>query len=194
LDELPAFRKKNKGPFLLFLMAGIFAAIAFVYTQRSSNFGLSADSSTGSQTPGAPESQTIVLANPSPSPRGDKANVAGADGVSAGAVQVALAFEPSDAHAFHEGRDLGTSPIVISVDPEHPANVRVVRSGFKSKSLVLDGKEQKLIVRLARSKGGAEAEVEVAKPTPAKGAPNTEAAAKPKKKKPGNSIIEDPWE
>lgn len=194
LDELPAFRKKSKGPFLLFLMAGIFAAIAFVYTQHSPSVGLSTESSAGSNA-NSPES-AIVLANPSPTPRLDRAstNSEAAD-LPPRSVQVALAFEPSDAHAFHEGRDLGTSPIVLAVDPANPANVRVVRSGFKPKSLVLDGKEQKLIVRLARAKGTAEGEVEVAKPNPARAGSGAEAPSKAtKKKKPGNSIIEDPWE
>jgi hypothetical protein len=104
-------------------------------------------------------------------------------------VQVALAFEPSDAHAFYEGRDLGTSPIVLSVDPQRPANVRVVRSGFKPKTLILDGKDQKLMVRLARAKGGQE-ELE-AKPATKSAAPSE--APKGKKKKPGG-LIEDPWE
>ncbi len=195
LDEIPAFRKKSKGPFLLFLMAGLFAAIAFVYTQHSPSLGLTAGESAGSkQSPS--DAQSIVLANPAPAPRGEnpgQPNTPAA--LPEGAVQVALAFEPSDAHAFHEGRDLGTSPIVLAVDPARPANVRVVRSGFKPKSLVLDGKEQKLIVRLARAKGSAEGEVEVTKASGAKAAPSPESAAKPtKKKKPGDSIIVDPWQ
>lgn len=185
LDELPTFRKKSRAPFVLFLTAGVVAAGAFVYTQRLS----------GSRTPAsvattAAETQPIVLAAPTPTPRQERtAPSAETPSLAPGAVQVALAFEPSDAHAFYEGRDLGSSPIVLAVDPERPASVRVVRSGFKSRTITLDGKEQKLVIRLARAKAGDEAE---AKPqTTLKAAPASDNKAK--RKKPG-SIIEDPWE
>lgn len=191
LDELPAFRKKSRAPFYLFLTAGLLAAAAFAYTQHTpstqSLFG--SNSGPGQPASGA-QSQSIVLANPSPAVRTDKATATAA-ALPAGAIQVALAFEPSDAHAWHEGRDLGTSPIVLAVDPEHPANVRVVRSGFKAKSLVLDGKEQKLIVRLSRTKGGSD-EVDTKPAQTTKPAATPEATGRTKKK-PG-SIIEDPWE
>ncbi len=187
LDDLPAFRKKSKAPFLLFLTAGVLAAGAFVYTQRFPGSRLTGNSPlmVGQTAPGQPSMAST--ANP---PSRFEATPPPPAQVAPGSVQVALAFEPSDAHAFYEGRDLGTSPIVLAVDPERPANVRVVRSGFKPKSLVLDGKEQKLIVRLTRSKAGSGEEAEV---KPATKAPPTSEASKAKKKKPG-SIIEDPWE
>jgi serine/threonine protein kinase len=185
LDELPAFRKKSRAPLFLFVTAGIAAAGAFAYTQR-----LSGSRTTPAVATSAVEPQSIVLAAPTPTPRQERtAPAAESPALAPGAVQVALAFEPSDAHAFYEGRDLGSSPIVLAVDPERPASVRVVRSGFKPRTVTLDGKEQKLVIRLARAKAGDEVE---SKPqTTLKAAPASDTKAK--KKKPG-SIIEDPWE
>lgn len=189
LDEVPAFTKKSKAPFVLFLTAGLVAAGAFVYTQRMNTSGAARNGSPLALS-GDPSAAgaSIVLANPNPTPRTNQVAPSSAE-AAAGSVQVALAFEPSDAHAFYEGRDLGTSPIVLTVDPQRPANVRVVRSGFKPKTLILDGKEQKLMVRLSRAKGGPE-ELE-AKPATKSAAPSE--ATKGKKKKPGG-LIEDPWE
>lgn len=190
LDEMPAFRKKSRAPFLLFLTAGVLAAGFFAYTQHNPNVQalLGGGSAPGQPANGA-EVTSIVLPNPSPALRPDKA-APGTGAVAAGVVQVALALEPPDAHAFLEGRDLGPSPLIVPVDPQHPANVRVVRSGFKAKSLVLDGKEQRLTVRLARTKGAEEVEKTAPAPKPT---PGREATGKSKPKKPGD-IIENPWE
>lgn len=194
LDDLPAFRKKSRAPFYLFLTAGVLAAGAFAYTQHNPNaqslFGGS--SAPGHPASGAESQATITLADPRPAARAEKATP-GSGALPAGSVQVVLAFEPNDAHAFHESRDLGASPITFVVDPEHPANLRVVRSGFKPKSLVLDGKEQKLTVRLSRAKSGAD-EVEGKAAPVTKPAPAPEATGKSRKKKPVSDIIEDPWE
>lgn len=201
LDELPAFRKRSKGPALLFVTAAVLAAVAFVYTQRPPTDGSikSLATSSGQAGNSGVNSTPIVLANPATSPRSsDKPStgVEAPNSIAEGLVQVELTFEPPDAHAFHESRDLGSSPVRIQVDPSHPANVRVVRSGFKARSLVLDGKDKKLVVRLTRSKGGeavaAEAKAAPAKSAPAKPPSASEGSTKTDRKRSG-SIIEDPW-
>jgi hypothetical protein len=65
--------------------------------------------------------------------------------------QVALAVEPLDAHVYRDGKDLGTSPVVLDVQEGQPIAVEIRREGFKPRTVKLDGTSAKASVKLEHS-------------------------------------------
>jgi serine/threonine-protein kinase len=106
--------------------------------------------------------------------------------------QVALAVEPVDSHVFRNGRDLGTSPVVVDIEEGKNVEIEIRRDGFKSRTIKIDGTAPKAIVKLERSA-----------PPRAYGRPRAQKAAPPQpssppKSKPkpniGGGEIVNPWE
>jgi serine/threonine-protein kinase len=63
-------------------------------------------------------------------------------------MQVVLAIDPLTAHVFQGMTDLGTSPVFVEVPLGREVKVEARQDGFKPQALLLDGKEQKISVRL----------------------------------------------
>jgi eukaryotic-like serine/threonine-protein kinase len=102
--------------------------------------------------------------------------------------QVTITSEPMDAHIVLDGKDLGEQPISVDVPEGKNVEVQIVREGYKSARLVLDGSEGKQSIKLEK----AQAPVRPTKPAkPATPAPKPAAT----KKRPslGSGEIIDPW-
>jgi eukaryotic-like serine/threonine-protein kinase len=184
LDEVPAFKRRSKAPLLVFLACGLIGIGAFTYQQiKSELFGAkkAADLSQNStESSGAAGAQLGLAA----SAAGAKKEGERSRAQDMNSVQVIVAAEPVEAHAIVNGKDIGASPFVLDVDPKAPVTLRVVRAGYKSKTLTLDGSESKFTVKLSRSKGD---------PDEAKATHPVETS-KGKKKAKSDGIIENPWE
>ena len=64
-------------------------------------------------------------------------------------IAVALVLSPIDAHVFQGKKDLGTMPITLDVPENEPMVVRVKRAGYWPRKIKIDGKKEKLLIRLA---------------------------------------------
>jgi eukaryotic-like serine/threonine-protein kinase len=180
LYDVPAFRRRSKAPLIVFVACGLIGVGAFFYQQTRSP--LPAGNKPVDQERGQTgKAETASLASSSTLAKKETER---ASNQSANQVQVIVAAEPVEAHAIHDGKDIGSSPFVLEVDPKSPVTLRVVRAGYKSRTIVLDGKEPKLTVKLARSKG----EFDEGKATAPAETP------KGKKKPKSDGIIENPWE
>ncbi len=119
--------------------AGILVAVGLVVA-------IFARSSTSPASPSASNSGV-------PSPRASSAPLAvPAKAATPAAVwtSVAVAGEPPDAEIYRDGKSLGTSPVVIDIADGETVHVEVRRTGYVTRSVVLDGKESKLLVTLSR--------------------------------------------
>ena len=91
--------------------------------------------------------------------------------------KVALIVAPIDAHAWHDGKDLGSMPIEVPVNKGESLEIEIKRDGYWSRKITLDGSIPKLTVKLAVIAGGrapmraAAAAPSAAGPTPVKKAP-----------------------
>ena len=54
----------------------------------------------------------------------------------------------------HDGRDLGRTPVFVSVDPSEPLNVQLSASGHVTTDVSLDGRQTTFDVQLRRRAGG----------------------------------------
>jgi hypothetical protein len=63
---------------------------------------------------------------------------------------VALVLFPLDAHAWVDGKDLGQMPVSVKVTAGKVVELKVVRDGFYSRKLKLDGKDGRVKVILAK--------------------------------------------
>jgi len=63
--------------------------------------------------------------------------------------RVVLAVEPIDAHVYRGDADLGRSPVFVDLGDQEQVTVQIEREGFEPKSIVLDGTERKLSVKLS---------------------------------------------
>jgi tRNA A-37 threonylcarbamoyl transferase component Bud32 len=64
------------------------------------------------------------------------------------ATQVLFAAEPLDAHVFQGEVDLGTTPVTLEVPKDGNVRVDVRRPGFRPRTMVIDGSEKKVSVKL----------------------------------------------
>lgn len=62
---------------------------------------------------------------------------------------VALVLSPIDAHAFRDGKDLGTMPLTVEVEQGKTTVIEVKRAGYWTRKIELDGMKPKLLVRLS---------------------------------------------
>ena len=102
-------------------------------------------------------------------------------------LQVVLAVEPLDARVLRGSEDLGTSPVVVSVDPEAPVELTIRRDDYVSQSVRVDGSQPKLSIKL-------EPVAPPKKPTaPRRPKPAAASGAKKPAIGAGDIGIVDPW-
>ncbi len=93
--------------------------------------------------------------------------------------QVVLATEPIDAQVYLDGKNIGSSPVLVDVVEGQIAKLEIRRVGFKSREVTVNGSEGRLSVKLDRTSGA----------RPAKG-----GATRSTKRTPiGTSDLGDPW-
>lgn len=170
-------REKSKWP-LVAGLAGVAAAIAIVagIFAKSSQSGAQ---QTGGVTPKPEPVQvqpTTPLAPPAAAAKASK--------------QVALAVVPPEAHVFDGDQDLGTSPVLLSVEDGKALKLSARMEGYKDLELIIDGsspRESAKLERLPAAKSGY-----VARPQPKKTPEPTKSETKPTKNLGGSEIV-DPW-
>jgi serine/threonine-protein kinase len=105
---------------------------------------------------------------------------------------VNVAADPLDAEGWKGDQNLGSSPVIVDVPEGTPVAIEIRKVGYITKKLVLDGREKKVTVLLARERAAGAAPV--ARPKPGRPAP---AAEPPPKQKPksssGGGEIVNPW-
>jgi hypothetical protein len=75
--------------------------------------------------------------------------------------EVALVLFPLDARVFLGDKDLGQMPVSVKVKEGHPLKVRIVRDGYWTRRLTLDGTKKRVVVGLVKrdeSKGNPNAD------------------------------------
>lgn len=97
--------------------------------------------------------------------------------------QVVLATEPIDALVFLDGKNIGSSPVLVDVVEGQTAKLEIRRSGYKSREVTVNGSEGRLSVKLDRATGPAA--------RPAKG--SGRGSARSKRPAIGPSDLGDPW-
>ncbi|MDF3066434.1 MAG: serine/threonine protein kinase [Polyangiaceae bacterium] len=165
-------REKSRWP-LLAGVAGVAAAVAIVS-------GIFANSSRSSARPSSAEPTKSEPVLPVSTPSGPAAPV------TPPAKQVALAVVPPEAHVFDGDKDLGNSPVLLSVEDGKPLKLSARMDGYKDLELTIDGKSPRESAKLSRLPS----KVGVARPQPKK--PLETAKPEPKKNLGGGEIV-DPW-
>jgi len=59
-------------------------------------------------------------------------------------------MKPADAHAFIDGKDIGTSPAVIAVPEASTVTVEVQRQDYRPETVIVDGQQSPISVELVR--------------------------------------------
>jgi serine/threonine-protein kinase len=95
-----------------------------------------------------PSSGAEVANSRQPAPGRDPDPAEEAD---SGVVQVALAVVPLDARVFQGNQDLGKSPVLVEVAKGTTVKVTLRRSGYQSRTIELDGSEERRSVKLKRA-------------------------------------------
>lgn len=125
-----------------------------------------------SESPAAPSLEPSATAAPLAPPSAPEPTAASTASAPAPEpkLQVALAIQPIDAHAFVGDRDLGASPVLVEIPKGASVTVELRREGYESKTLELDGSKPRLLEKLKRSPGNATPKAGPAKPasTPSK--------------------------
>jgi serine/threonine-protein kinase len=81
-------------------------------------------------------------------------------------IHIALILFPLNSHVFDGDKDLGMMPITIDLSPGETKSVRVVRKGYVTRTLKLDGSKTRIVVGLvseaaaAKHRGQSQAEAE----------------------------------
>ena len=142
----PALRKLSRNRWPLYAgIAGVLAAVVIViaiFAQSSSGRAKQVERDSSQPTTVA----SVPAPAPTPSfaePREETKNIR----------QVVIAAQPIDAHAYVAGKDLGTSPVVVDISESASVSVEVRRSGYTSKTVMLDGSEGRLSVILDKKFG-----------------------------------------
>jgi hypothetical protein len=94
--------------------------------------------------------------------------------------QVRVEMKPADAHAFIDGKDIGTSPALIAVPGASTVTVEVQRQDYRPGTVIVDGEQSPISVELVK-----------------RGAHTPKAAVREKQKNTSESLsggeITDPW-
>jgi serine/threonine-protein kinase len=70
--------------------------------------------------------------------------------VGAPEIEVALVLFPLDARVFLGDKDLGQMPVSVKVKEGHPLKVRIVRDGYWTRRLTVDGTKKRVVVGLVK--------------------------------------------
>ncbi len=157
-------------------VAGVLAAIAIVVAI----FAHSSSGGAATRSAGASGTSTSGASLPA-APIAPEARSVSTGQEDARRRQVVLAVEPLDAQVFKDGRDLGASPVFVDLTDQQPVSLEIRRSGYKTRTVTVDGSQPRISVRLDR--GGA-----------ATGTPKSNHGRRGAKRSPmGTTDIVDPW-
>jgi serine/threonine-protein kinase len=90
----------------------------------------------------------VVQAEPKPLPPPLASAAEGDDG--APMVEVALVLFPLDARVMLGDKDLGQMPVSVKVKEGTPVKVRIVRDGYWTRKLTLDGTKKRVVIGLVK--------------------------------------------
>jgi serine/threonine-protein kinase len=140
-DSVPAATRKHH--WLLYSgVAGVLAAIGIVAALASLSDGAPVRRS---------QAQTSAL-SPTPSEAAPSGHASGAQAEEPTTMhQVVLATEPIDAQVILDGKNIGSSPVLVDVADGQTARLLIRRDGYKSKEVNLNGSEGRLSVKLDRT-------------------------------------------
>jgi serine/threonine-protein kinase len=100
--------------------------------------------------PGA--AQAAVEAQPKPLPPPLQSAAEAEDGATV--QEVALVLFPLDARVLLGDQDLGQMPVSVKVRDGHPLKVRIVRDGYWTRKLTVDGSKKRVVVGLVKKDEG----------------------------------------
>jgi serine/threonine-protein kinase len=110
--------------------------------------GPAAPSGTLAANGAAPSSNTMPAGSTSGATNAATTLASGASAPDASVVHVALILFPLNAHVFDGDKDLGMMPITIDVKPGTSKVVTVMRKGYVTRPLKLDGSKTRIVVGL----------------------------------------------
>jgi serine/threonine-protein kinase len=99
---------------------------------------------------GAATSVTHAAPNPAPPPLASTQEAE--DGTAE--IEVALVLFPLDAHVMLGDHDLGQMPVSVKVREGSSVKVRVVREGYWTRKLTLDGSKKRIVIGLVKQNEG----------------------------------------
>jgi serine/threonine-protein kinase len=167
-------------------VAGVAAAIAIVV-------GIFAKSSSSTASlPAQPAAAALTTATPAPTPVAPPPTVSAA-APKVEAKHVLLATDPLDAHVFQDGQDLGSAPLTLDVPIGQKLTIEIRRDGFKAQTMVVDGSQPKLKVKLIGAPPMAHGGAKPAAGKPASPEPATAKPAAPAPPSLGGGEIVNPW-
>jgi hypothetical protein len=65
-------------------------------------------------------------------------------------IEVALVLFPLDARVLLGDKDLGQMPVSVKVKDGHPVKLRIVRDGYWTRKLTVDGSKKRIVVGLVK--------------------------------------------
>jgi serine/threonine-protein kinase len=133
-------------------VAGLLAAVAIV-TAILAQLAQSDDNATARRTNRGRadvSAAAIAAAPPTQEPREPQPTPADETTVR----QVVLATEPLDALVYLDGKNIGSSPVVVDVFEGQRAKLEIRRTGYKTKEVTVDGSEGRLSVKLEKASSG----------------------------------------
>ena len=117
-------------PLVLLLLIGVAGGMFWILRHR---------------TPGAAASATQVQPKPLPPPL-----PSAAEADEAAEQEVALVLFPLDARVLLGDKDLGQMPVSVKVREGQPLKVRIVRDGYWTRKLTLDGTKKRVVIGLVK--------------------------------------------
>lgn len=102
--------------------------------------------------------------------------------------KVAVAVAPLDAHIFQGEKDLGTSPVLLDAT-DGPVDVRIMKPGYVTENLFVDGSDPRLTVELKKERPSSRA----AGATPSAQTATGARRSPPPRAGVNNEGIIDPW-
>ncbi len=166
-------------------IAGVCAAVGIV-------IAIFAKSASSDASPSAPTPEPTASVSPPPAPPTDPVDPS----TISASKQVMVAVEPIDARVFRGDTDLGASPVMLEVKEGEKIDVEIRREGFKSRTITIDGTEEKLSAKLEKLPGARGNFRAPPPPAPAveeKGPRKTAPAPAPRKPQIGGGEIVNPW-
>jgi hypothetical protein len=125
---------------LLAAVSGLWLAFQRGNRQPSAEESAPASSAVAAQPAPPPEPSSAPVAEPSAAP-GAEANAAPPAPAGSGKVAVTVRLSPKDARLYRKGRPVGSSGVVITLEPGERRSFEVGRRGYMTRKLVLDGSE-----------------------------------------------------
>jgi serine/threonine-protein kinase len=147
LDSAPVVTQRRHNWLMYTGVAGLLAAVAIVSAIVAQSARTDSSSRRRAKTVGTVDQQPSLPAPSSPKPNEPTVRPAAETTVR----QVVLATEPLDALVYLDGKNIGSSPVVVDVVEGQQAKLEIRRSGYKTKEVSVDGTEGRLSVRLEKT-------------------------------------------